>query len=87
MRYKISKKILWKSVDDEMIIVDSNSDEYSYLNATASLIWQLIEKKYTFESMVEKLSSEYDSPVEKIRNDLTKLINDLFDAGLIEELE
>ena len=85
MRYKIAKQVLWKSVDDEIVIVDSKKDDYSFLNGTAGALWHLIEKNYSVDEIVQELAGEYDAPPAQIKSDSLKLLKELRDVGLIEE--
>jgi hypothetical protein len=86
MKYAIEKSILWKVVDDEVVIVDPRTDEYSYLNSTGKEVWQMIAQGYPFEKMVESLCANYDERTEKIEHDCRSLIRELLKADLIVEI-
>lgn len=83
MGYKIKQQVLWKNVDNEVVIVDPETDNYSYLNATGRDVWELLGQGRTFEEIVAELSTRYDASPEIIRADVLALINDLLSSGII----
>ncbi len=84
MKCKIKKHLLWKVIDDEVVIVDPHGDEYSYLNSTGSDVWRMIDSGCGIEEIVQTLSDTYDEAKDKIRNDVLRLVDDLVSEGLIE---
>lgn len=83
MKYKISKNVLWRVVDGEVVLADPDNDEYSYLNSTGAEIWQMIAKGNGLDEIVEKLSKEYATPAETIKKDTQTIIKDLVKSKLI----
>lgn len=83
MGYKIKQQVLWKNIDNEVVIVDPDTDNYSCLNATARDVWELLGKGNPVNEIVSELCARYDAPEECIREDVQSLIEDLLVAGLI----
>jgi len=77
MKYKINDEILWREVDDEVVIVDPDRDDYFYLNSTGKEIWELINKGCSIEKIIEVVSNKYKEDREKIRKDIKKFIDNL----------
>jgi len=83
MKYTIKKDVLWKKVDDEIVMVDPKKDDYSYLNSTATDIWVLIDKGVDSDEIIEILAAEYDMDVKAVKADVTKLLKELAKEGYI----
>lgn len=85
MKYAIGKNVLWKTVDDEVVIVDPEKQDYSYLNATGKDIWEMIRKGYTLAEMAAELAEKYDVSPAKAKAETEALVKDLLQTGLIQE--
>lgn len=83
MTYKIKKQVLWKTVGDEVVVVDSENENYSYLNMTGKDVWGLIDKGCEVDDIVKELCAKYDATEDQVRKDVMTLVNDLVKAGLI----
>ena len=83
MKFKINKNVLWKVVDNEVVLVNSKNDEYSYLNTTGAEVWQMIAEGVSQSEIVKKLSGEYDTSPETIKKDIDAIIDDLIKSKLI----
>jgi hypothetical protein len=83
MVYAIKKQVLWKIVDDEVVIVDPEKEDYSYLNATGKDIWEMIDKGFEVETIVSELCGKYEASEDCIRGDVEVLIKELVETGLI----
>jgi hypothetical protein len=87
MKYVINKNILWKKVDDEIVMVDPKKDDYSYLNSTATDVWVLIDKGSTSDEIIAKLAQDYEMDPKIVKTDVTKLLKELVKEGYITALK
>ncbi|MHB9154148.1 MAG: PqqD family protein [Endomicrobiales bacterium] len=85
MKYRIKEKILWKKVDDEIVIVDTGKDSYSCLNSTGAEIWEMIDKGLTLREITRVLSERYDGDRAKIEKDADTLFKKLLSSGFLEK--
>ena len=83
--YKIKEEILWKVVDEEAVVVSSESDNFFYFNKTGTEIWELLAENYGIEEILEKLSKKYKASRKKIQGDFEKFLEDLRKKELIGE--
>jgi hypothetical protein len=85
--YKIKNNILWKKIDDEIVIIDSLEDNYSYLNRTGSEVWEMIDKGYAIDQIVVEIRKRYGNEhSEAINKDIHNLFKDLVGHGLLEKI-
>lgn len=85
MNYTISKDVMWKKIDDEIVIANSGKDDYCFLNATGSDVWEMIHKGISSDDMVTALCKKYDADEKTIKKEAEKLVKELLSAGLIEK--
>lgn len=69
---------------DETVIFNTECEKYYGLNDVGTLIWTLIQEPRTIDEIVKIVAAEYDVEPERFERDLTKLLQDLQSANLIE---
>jgi hypothetical protein len=86
MAYRVSKNVLWKLIDDEIVIIDTRKDDYSYLNSTGSEVWEMLVQGGALDTIIAELGRRYDGVNSaSIREDVQGLLQNLLSNGLIEE--
>lgn len=81
MKRKISGKYLVVTTGE----LSRESSMFIELNETSSYIWDLIEKGYEKDKIVQKLCGQYSVNPEKAAEDVEKLIAAMQEAGIFEE--
>jgi hypothetical protein len=71
-------------IDGETVMMSIENGEYYGLAAVASQIWQLLEKPNDLQSIVEKLTSEYDVSFEQCQIDVTEFIQNMLDEEIVK---
>lgn len=80
-----------RKIGDESIIALDSEQGVDYtqvisLNETAAfLLNSVIGKEFSIEDLVEKLLSEYEVDENTARRDITQIVNQLKQIGIIEE--
>ena len=75
--------ILSRAVGDEEVLLDLNSQVYYGLNASGALIWRLLKKGTPLERIVGAVTTEFDVPPEKARQDILALLEHLKSKALL----
>ncbi len=90
--YKISENLITKNIEGELVIVplisgigDLNTELYS-LNNTGLSIWNKLDGVTAIQKIIHDLSIEFNTPYEAIQKDVTDLIKELLQKGLIVEV-
>jgi Coenzyme PQQ synthesis protein D (PqqD) len=84
-----SRSVVSRVVGGETLIVPVRAKVgdlasiYSF-NATASLIWKLLNDPRTAMELGEALAQQYDIEPEQAEKDVSQFLSDMFMAGLIE---
>lgn len=72
-------------IGDEAVILHLDSGVYYGLSEVGARIWELLkERSHRFSEIKSTLLSEYDVSPEVCQQDLTKILLELLEAGLIE---
>ncbi len=69
---------------DETVIFNTRYEKYYGLNDVGTRVWTLIQQPRTFAEIVSIVTQEYDVEPARFERDLTKLLQDLESAQLIE---
>lgn len=80
---KLSDDIFIQEIDDEVILLDTTTQEYFSLNEVGKNIIDLISENLTKDEIVEELSNIYEVDKIQIEKDLTNFAKALEEKGLI----
>ena len=67
----------------EAVILDMASDRYFALSAIGTQIWNWLQTPCTVASLCERLMEEYDVAPEQCRADVSTLVDELAQQGLV----
>jgi predicted transcriptional regulator len=67
-----------------VVILDMKSGTYYGLNTVGTRVWELMQQPVTFSQIHETLLDEYDVDPEECRQDITTLLEDLINRGMVE---
>lgn len=83
MKYQIPQTVFIQEIDDEVILLDTTTQEYFSLNEVGKNIIDLISENLTKDEMVEELSNIYEVDKIQIEKDLINFAKLLEEKGLI----
>ena len=82
--FKISEKITYEYIDENIFILHIENGNYYKLSKTASLIWSEIEKGAGPRDIKINIESTYDE-IGEIGKDIDETLKDFIQLGFIEE--
>ena len=71
-------------IADEAVILNTASGTYYSLEGVGSVIWSRVQKPCTIQALREHLQQTYDVSTERLTTDLSDLICELHNAGLLD---
>lgn len=86
MRYGVPDHVLARTVHDEVMILDTRTDEYLGLNPTGAAVWDVLVDGRPVTDAVENLVQNFDVPRDTAENDVAALIENLQRLGVISPL-
>ena len=86
MHFKLSENYLSAESGDTVIILELESGNYLEANGTGKRILNLIHLKKNKQEIISLLATEYDAPTDIIENDIDLFLNELIEAGILEQI-
>ena len=75
--------ILSQEAAGTMVLLSLHAGKYYSLENTGVRAWELCDGQRSVSEIASILASEFDSPIERIQNDLIELIADLANENLV----
>ncbi len=85
---KLKEGLITHWTGQEQIMVSAGAVPFHGLvrsNATAAFIIDRLKQDTTLEALVDALAAEYDAPRERLAADAEQLVDQLRQAGLLDE--
>jgi hypothetical protein len=74
--------LLTAPVDDEIVILNPDRDNYVGLDAVGRAVWDLIEQPREVAELCRKLSQDFDATPEQIAADVLPFLTGITDEGI-----
>ena len=82
-KLQLSEDVVAREVGGETMLLDLASGKYFGLNAVGGRFWQLLESGLDSDQARDALLSEFEVDAGQLDRDLTALIGDLRESGLV----
>lgn len=79
-----AKDIIWRRIDNEIVIIKDDGLSNHVLNSTAASIWEMCGSGCEVGDIVSGLCERYDVSVDDARADVEDTLARLVEAGLLE---
>jgi len=80
----VTQDTLINFIEEESVILNLKSESYFGLDQVGTRMWTLLTTSDSIQSAYERLLDEYDVSADKLRADLSELIDKLLARGLLE---
>lgn len=77
--------LIWRSFDDEGVVLDVDRSLYLGTNETATALWPRLREGATREQLVEALTAEFDVEEDVAGGDVDAFIAELRQHGLLQD--
>lgn len=84
MKPKQKSDLINQNVEGESLILNNQGAEVHQLNPVASLIWENCDGLHTIQNITDILLQEYDALPEQALSDVTGVISQFKEKGLLE---
>jgi len=82
-----AESVFAQLVDDEMVLLDMESENYFGLDEVGTSIWNAMQENETLEEVFTVLLEQYDVGEEMLKNDLLNFVTKLVDNGLAKVVQ
>jgi hypothetical protein len=76
-------KIVWKELDQEVVLLDVSSGECFTLGKVGSALWKLIVEQKNDGEMIEFITSKFKVEAEQAKSDFQEFIESLLKEGIL----
>lgn len=85
--YKLSRKALFTAVGSDIVALNVEDGQCYGMEKVTAAVWRLLETPLSFDQLCDRLLDMYNVSPETCRADVTRLIGQLRNEGLIEAVE
>ncbi len=85
-RFAIAPDVVWRAFGDETVLLNLKSGQYHALNPTAGRMLELLDELGDSRAVAERITEEFDAPLELVRRDVAELCDQLLERGLLAVL-
>ena len=85
-KYRISDRIVYREVDDGIVLINLDSGFYYSFNGTARFIFDMLKKDRDTAQVIDGLQSEFSITEEKARSDLSEFIEALEKEDIVSRV-
>ncbi len=76
--------LIFREIDDEVIIISNDGRHMHLLNETAGMIWRAVEKgSETVKQIIGSICAEYDVDESRASRDVIKAVRDLCEKNIV----
>jgi hypothetical protein len=72
-------------VDEEMVILDTSSQEYFGLDKIGAVIWQHLSVTCSLQKVYDIMREEYEVKDDQLEADICRFVQELVDADLVQK--
>ncbi len=76
--------VVYETIDDELVLVDLQTNRVYTLNETGARIWELICAGADRRRLEDALRAEFDVSPAQLQEELEELLQSLLDEGLLQ---
>ncbi len=80
----LNSRVFVQEVDDEIVLLDSLSENYFGLDEVGASFWRAMQKEDSLESVLDVLLNEYDVSRDILLKDLEIFLHKLQENNLID---
>ena len=81
--FSVNSNIVWREVDNELVLVNLDNGYYYTLNDSARVIWEVIAKEGNIDAVKNELIRVYDIAVGTVEKDIDTTLDGFVAEKLI----
>jgi hypothetical protein len=86
MSVKVADGVIYQKIQDEVVLLNMENQQYYSLNPTASVFWDNIVEHQDIQAAEERLVVSFPDNRDEVGTDLRELVQKLIRAGLLKTL-
>ena len=86
-QFVVHPSVITRELSGESVLLNLESGVYYGLDVVATRVWQLLMQGRTIAGVCEAMVDEYDVALEVLRDDVTRLVGELRERGIVTPRE
>ena len=86
-QFVVHPSVITRELSRETVLLNLESGVYYGLDVVATRVWQLLMQGRTIAGVCEAMVDEYDVALEVLRDDVTRLVGELRERGIVTPRE
>ena len=86
-QFVVHPSVITRELSGETVLLNLESGVYYGLDVVATRVWQLLMQGRTIAGVCEAMVDEYDVALEVLRDDVTRLVAELRERGIVTPRE
>jgi hypothetical protein len=82
--YKVNPNAVARRVEDQIVVVNLETNRIFALNATGARLWELLSEGHGDSEIFARLSREYDVEESELQSEIDRLLQELTAESLVE---
>ncbi len=84
-RPQVRESLIFRPLDEEWVIYDSDGEKLHVLNSSAAVVWMLCDGQHTVEEIVDEVAEAFDNQVamEQVKTDVNSALEDFTNKRLL----
>lgn len=82
-RYRRSLEVLWRRVLDDVVLLPPGIDEPVLISGPGGLVWELLSDPVSIDEIVDQVVAVYRAVPDRVRSDMTVLLDELVRLGAV----
>ncbi len=82
--YKISSSLMLQIIDDEALLMDTNTQQFYELNEGGVVLWKIMKEHNSFNNVIDDMLEAYEVSKEQVQQDLEVFISYLIKHDLLK---
>ena len=78
-----SEDLVWRVIEDEIVILTSDGREIHTLNKVGGSIWEMADGTMSFDDIASKICDLFDVSLETAREDVIEFAKELSDKNIL----
>ncbi len=75
--------VVFKRLDDRMVLVHLGTNQIFELNETGARVWELLQNGIAGDTLVDHMTAEFEVDPSTLRTEIEALVSELAGQGLI----
>ncbi|UCB44007.1 MAG: PqqD family protein [Dehalococcoidales bacterium] len=82
-----TEDIIWRRIEDEIVLITDDGLSLHVLNKTAAQIWEMCDGTHSPEDITAGLCERFDATLEEVTEDVQDTLDKLKGLGLVRRTE